>query len=242
MISVEALRDGAALELTMSGTITSADYDATLVPAIEAALADHDRIRMLVILGDEFQGFDLSAVWADSKLGMSHWGGFDRVAVVTDTNWVRTAIRLASPMMPCPVQIFDLAEVEEARRWLQESLGSIHVIDLGGPCVQVRMLGQVDPSEYAQAEGDLDAMIREKQGFRLLVDLTDFAGWQGLSALDTHFHLGRTHAPLLDRAAIVGNKAWQHMAQRIGSQLIKADIRYFHEDEMDNAKAWLAAG
>lgn len=242
MISIDPQQNGAALEMTMSGTITSADYENALVPAIEAALAERDRIRMLVILGEEFQGFDLSAVWADSKLGLSHWGGFDRVGVVTDINWVRTVIRLAAPMTACPVQIFDLAEVEEARRWLRESLGAVHVIDLGGPCVQVRLMGQVDPEAYGQATGDLDALIRQKDGFRLLIDLTEFAGWQGLSALDAHFHLGRIHAPLLDRAALVGNKGWQRMAQRIGNHLIKAEVQYFPEDEMENAKSWLAAG
>ncbi|SLN45964.1 hypothetical protein TRL7639_02499 [Falsiruegeria litorea R37] len=242
MISVETQSDGAILEVTASGTISSSDYEATLVPAIEAALADHDQIRLLILVGEEFSGFDMSAVWADTKLGVSHWRGFDRIALVTDTGWVQTSARLASPMMPCPMQVFSLAGIEEARRWLRESLGAIHVIDLGGPCVQVRLLGQVDPGEYAQATGDLDAMIRGKQGFRLLIDLTEFDGWQGLSALDAHFHLGRTHAPLLERAAIVGNKGWQHMAQRIGNQLIKADIQYFPEEDMDNAKSWLAAG
>ncbi|WP_164661146.1 STAS/SEC14 domain-containing protein [Tropicibacter sp. Alg240-R139] len=242
MISIEIQNDGAILEMTASGTITSSDYDKILMPAIEAALIDHDQIRLLIKVGQEFSGFDLSAVWADTKLGLSHWRGFDRIALVTDTGWAQTAAKLASPMMPCPMQTFSLEGIEEARRWLRESLGAIHVIDLGGPCVQVRLLGQVDPSEYAQATGDLDALIDQKQGFRLLVDLTEFDGWQGLSALDAHFHLGRTHAPLLEKAAIVGNKGWQHMAQRIGNQLIKAKIQYFPEEEMDNAKAWLAAG
>lgn len=242
MISVETQNDGAILEVTASGTISSSDYEKTLVPAIEAALADHDQIRLLIKVGEEFSGFDLSAVWADTKLGLSHWRGFDRIALVTDTGWVQAAARLASPMMPCPVQMFALEGIEEARRWLRESLGAIHVIDLGGPCVQVRLLGQVDPAEYAQATGDLDKLIREKQGFRLLIDLTEFDGWQGLSALEAHFHLGRTHAPLLQRAAIVGNKGWQHMAQRIGNQLIRAEMKYFAQEDMENAKAWLTVG
>ncbi len=78
-------------------------------------------------------------------------------------------------------------------------------------------------------------------GFRLLVDLTEFDGWQGLSALSAHFHLGCTHAPQLQRAAIVGNKNWQHMAQRIAGQILSAETQFFPGDDIEQAKTWLAA-
>ncbi|TMV06340.1 STAS/SEC14 domain-containing protein [Ruegeria sediminis] len=242
MISITTHMDGALIEAELSGEVTSSDYADMLVPAVEAALTEHDRIRLLVIMGQEFSGYDLGAAWADTKLGLGHWSGFDRVAVVSDQRWVQTGVRLAAPIMPCPVQVFDLADLETARRWIRESLGSIHVIGLEGPCIQVKLQGELNPEAYERAEGDLDARIRERNGFRLLLDLSDFEGWQGISALTAHFHLVRNHAPLLERAAIVGDKAWQRIAQRVGRHLVKAETQFFPSDEMEHAKAWLAAG
>ncbi|PRY19685.1 SpoIIAA-like protein [Aliiruegeria haliotis] len=241
MITIDTGTDGGPIEVRMSGEIAGADYEDTLVPAIESALQDHDSIRMLVIAGDDFKGFDLGAVWADTKLGLSHWKGFDRIAMVTDTGWLRTSIRLASPLLPCPAQVFLLADIEAARRWLRESLGAIHIIDLGGPCIQVRLLGDIDPDAYKQAEGDLDARIRDRDGFRLLLDLTEFTGWQGVSALAAHFSLAREHAALPDRVAVVGNKRWQHMAQRLMGRFLNAENRFFDEADAIAAREWLSS-
>ncbi len=242
MITITTHLDGALIEAELSGEITSDDYAKTLVPAVETALADHDSIRLIVIMGQEFRGYDLGAAWADTKLGLGNWRGFDRIAVVADQKWVQTGVRLAAPIMPCPVQVFDLAEVETARRWIRESLGAIHVLDLGEPCVQIKLMGKLDPAEYKQAERDLDALIHGRTGFRLLIDLTEFEGWQGLSAMGAHFRLARNHVGLLDRAAIVGDKTWQKMAERVGSHVLGTRTQYFPSEDLENAKAWLAAG
>ncbi|MBO9444616.1 STAS/SEC14 domain-containing protein [Ruegeria sp. R14_0] len=242
MITVHTDSEGAQIEVELSGEVTSKDYSETLVPAIEAALADHDAVRMLAIVQPEFQGYDLGAAWADTKLGLSHWRGFDRIAVAADQGWVRSGVHLAAPILPCPVQVFDLAELEAARRWMRESLGAIHVTDLGGPCVQISLMGKLDPDQYKQAERDLDAVLSTKDGFRLLIDLREFDGWQGLTALAAHFRLARGHIGLLDRAAIVGDKAWQHIAQRVASHVLGARTQFFPSEEFESAKAWLAAG
>ena len=241
MISTQTEMDGALLVVTMSGQVTAADYESTLVPAIEAALAENDAIRMLIVAGADFEGYDLGAAWQDSKLGLSHWRGFDRVAVATDQGWMQTAIRLGAPLLPCPVQVFAASEVEDARRWLRESLGAIHIIELGDGALQVQLMGDVDAAAYAQAEGDLDAKIGDSDSFRLLLDVTGFTGWQGVSAIGAHFSLAREHAPLASRVAVLGNKGWQRMAERIGSAFMKADVKFFDEADAAGAKAWLMA-
>ncbi|WP_171130202.1 STAS/SEC14 domain-containing protein [Ruegeria sp. HKCCA5014] len=242
MISIQVNSDGSIIEAELSGEVTSADYSSKLVPAIETALADNDAVRLLVIVTPEFKGYDLGAAWSDTKLGLSHWRGFDRLAVVADQGWVQTSVRLAAPILPCPVHIFSLEELEEARRWIRESLGAIHVRDLGGPCVQVSLMGKVDSAEYAQAQTDLDALLHEREGFRLLIDLREFDGWQGLTAMASHFRLAAGHIGMLDRAAIVGDKAWQKMAQRMASHVLGTRTQYFPSDEYENAKSWLASG
>ncbi|WP_323781286.1 STAS/SEC14 domain-containing protein [Leisingera sp.] len=242
MIDIDTQMDGSLIEIRMSGRIRGEDYEATVVPAVEAALKEHDRIRVLAVVDEGFEGFDLSAAWADTKLGLGHWRGFDRCAVAADQSWVKTAIRVAAPLLPCPVQVFASDEADEARRWLRESLGAVHVTDLGGSCLQIKLMGKVDPEVYERAGRELDEKLREREGFRLLLDLTEFDGWQGLSAMAAHFRLARTHVGLLDRAAVVGDKGWQHMAQRIAGRILDAETRFFPSDEAGSAKTWLAAG
>lgn len=223
----------------MSGHITQDDYDKALVPTLEQALSEQDQLRVLVIVASDLDGFDMGAVWSDTKMGLAHWRGFDRAAIATDINWMRIAARAAAPFMPCPVKVFALSEVEDARRWLRESLGTIHVKPLGGPVLQLSLLGSLDPEAYDRADEGIAAHLREGKGLRLLLDLREFDGWQGLSALAAHLKTASANVGQADRIAMVGDKAWQHMAERIGHALLSAQTQFYDSDHYGAAKTWL---
>jgi len=239
MITIDSLDQGAQLEVTLTGRVSRDDYESTLIPEIESALADHDHLRILVLMDETFEGFDLGAAWADLQLGLTHWRGFDRIAVVAQAGWIQTGVRIMAPMMPCPVQVFAVTEPDAARRWLRQSLGTVHMELLPSGVLQMQLMGRLDPEALARAEEGLDAHIRGSDSFRLLMDLGQFEGWQGLSALGAHFKLARDHAPLAEKVAVLGDKAWQHMAQRIGSQFLNAETRFFDSGAHQQAETWL---
>ncbi|MCB1353932.1 MAG: STAS/SEC14 domain-containing protein [Rhodobacteraceae bacterium] len=241
MIEVTSSPDDTVFEFRASGTVTEADYRDVLVPALDSAIEAREHIRLLGRFGADFDGYTAGAMFEDGRLGLKHWRGFERAAIVTDTHWISAAVKAFSVFMPCPVATFSLGEEDDARRWLRESLGSIHHSDLGQGVLHVRLLGQLDGAAYADVTEDLNAFIRGHDRFRLLLDLREFDGWQGLGALAAHFTLVRDHQSLLDRAAIVGDKAWQALAERIGRQFIKAPVRYFPADDFEQARAWLLA-
>lgn len=238
MIELIETKTSGQLEFCIGGKITAQEYDDVLTPALEAALADNDAVRLLVVIGEDLS-FDMGAAWADLKLGLSHWRGFERVAVCADAPWIANSVRAFALVMPCPVQVFAVGEADDARRWLRESLGAIHIRELGGAALQIQLVGKVGPEDYAMAQGDLDAKLRERDGFRLMIDVREFDGWQGLSAMGAHFSLARGHVRLLDKAAIVGDTAWQKMAQKVGSRFVDAETQFFDAADFDAARAWL---
>ena len=84
MITITTHMDGALIEAELTGEVTSRDYNNILDPAVEKALTAHDRILLVVIMGEDLEGYDLGAARAGTKLRLGHWRGFVRVAVVTD--------------------------------------------------------------------------------------------------------------------------------------------------------------
>ena len=51
---------------------------------------------------------------------MKHLNAFERCAVVSDVDWINTAVRMFGFAVPCPIKVFPNAELEQARAWIAE--------------------------------------------------------------------------------------------------------------------------
>jgi hypothetical protein len=100
------------------GRVTRDDYNTILTPAVEKALAMHQRIRLYYELGPDFAGIDPGAIWEDFKVGVEHLTRWERAAVVTDVEWIKQAMRLFSFLMPGAMKSFPTSEAEQARAWI----------------------------------------------------------------------------------------------------------------------------
>ena len=107
------------LALRAHGNVTAEDYREVLVPGVEARLAEHRRMRLLYVLGEEFERFTGGAAWEDAKVGLRHFVDFERVAVVSDEEWVRRMVRGFGFALPGEVRVFDLAGFETAADWIR---------------------------------------------------------------------------------------------------------------------------
>ena len=101
-----------------SGEVTANDYATILIPAVEAALEKHGKVRMLYHVGPAFKSFTAGALWDDMKVGVAHWKAWEKVAVVTDVDWVAGAMRFFGFAMPCPVKVFANKDLAEATEWI----------------------------------------------------------------------------------------------------------------------------
>ena len=108
------------LGFSASGTVTARDYEALIIPAVEAMFARHDKIRLLYHLGPDVTGFEAAAMWDDARVGLRHFSGWERIAVVSDVDWIRGAMRLFGLAMPGEVRVFQNAELAAATRWISE--------------------------------------------------------------------------------------------------------------------------
>jgi hypothetical protein len=104
--------------VTAKGNVTRADYETVLLPTIGKTFERYDKIRVYYELGPAFLSIESGAVWEDFKVGVGHWRHWDRVAVVTDVDWIRRAASAFAFLMPTPVRTFSVAQESEARRWI----------------------------------------------------------------------------------------------------------------------------
>jgi hypothetical protein len=100
------------------GRITKADYEAVILPALTSALQKHGRLRLYYETGPDFAGIDRDAIWEDISAGIESFTHWERIAVVTDIEWIKQATRFFSFLMPCPVRVFPAAESVQGKIWI----------------------------------------------------------------------------------------------------------------------------
>lgn len=104
--------------LLASGEVTADDYESVVIPAIESKLQAHGAVRLLYQLGPAFSGFTAGAMWDDAKLGLAHLKAWKKIAIVTDSDWMLSAIGIFRFAIPCPLKVFSNGQFAEAVEWI----------------------------------------------------------------------------------------------------------------------------
>jgi hypothetical protein len=99
------------------GKVTEDDYRDVLVPAVSAALERSD-VRLLYVLGKDFDSYSAGALWADTKLLAGNRKAWKRVAIVSDADWMENSVKAFGWLMPGEVKVFETDEVHDAKEWL----------------------------------------------------------------------------------------------------------------------------
>jgi hypothetical protein len=121
---IEPLRDlpDGVLGFRFSGHITKEDYDQILAPALMQRITDGAKIRLAIVIGEDFDRFEASAMWEDMKFGfgsgVTHPSLWERTALVSDHDWVEHAMSLFGWMMPGDAREYPMAKLDDAIAWL----------------------------------------------------------------------------------------------------------------------------
>ena len=107
-----------AIGFTASGTVTAEDYEQHIIPAVDALVASAGKVRFLYHLGAEFESFDLGAAWDDARLGLRHMLDWEKIAVVTDKEWISNTVRVFGVIMPGEVRVFGNQDLDKAKVWI----------------------------------------------------------------------------------------------------------------------------
>ncbi|AKB78258.1 Amidases related to nicotinamidase [Methanosarcina horonobensis HB-1 = JCM 15518] len=108
------------LAVTVSGILTGEDYEKVLVPAIEDKVQKYGKIRILYQLGEKFEGFTDEAMLEDTKFGIRHFTSFEKIALVSNVDWIVNAVKVFKFIIPGSVRTYRNEELSEAKAWISE--------------------------------------------------------------------------------------------------------------------------
>jgi hypothetical protein len=100
------------LAFKMSGKLHDEDYK-RFVPLIDAVAAREGKVRLLAQFED-FQGWDLQALWDDIKFATIHCTKIERIALVGDKKWEQWMAKVCKPFSMASVRYFDASDAAAA--------------------------------------------------------------------------------------------------------------------------------
>jgi hypothetical protein len=106
------------LGVEATGEVSGSDYEDVVVPAVREKREAYGKVRFLYVLGESFEGWTADAMWEDAKLGLKDMGAWERIAVVSDKDWVSHVVRAFGWMVPGEVRLFGLADLDAAKEWV----------------------------------------------------------------------------------------------------------------------------
>ncbi len=227
-----------------SGEVTAEDYQSVLVPVIEEVFSRAKKVRLLYVLGKDFKGYTGAAVWEDAKVGLKHLTQFERVAVVTDSDWIKTLVKAFGFAMPGEVRVFDGKDADEAREWIvaPPPTGNLSLEFLREQGVLVlRPHGELDAADFERASAVIAPYLeQEGASIGVMIVAEHFPGWDGLAAFLAHLRFIEKYRKRIARLVIVTNDALLTALPRIASHLVVTEARRYPIGEESDALAWVS--
>jgi hypothetical protein len=104
------------------GEVEDDDWEHSVEPVLRREIAAGQKVRLLYLLGPEAREVEGDAITADTGFRARHATSFERVAVVSDEDWIRPALRALSFLLPGKAKGFPVRDLATAKEWLAEGL------------------------------------------------------------------------------------------------------------------------
>ena len=231
--------------LTAIGTLTKEDYEQSVEPLFDEARRSGRRIRLLVEIGPEYDGYTAGAAWektANAFRNPALVRLLDGYAVLTDLRWLREWGRLMAFLLPFPLRVFGYSERAAAIAWLSalpEGPGVSHRLLPASGVLVAEVTAPLRAQDFEALAATVDTWLETHDALSgIVVHARAFPGWENVEGMLGHFRLVRDHHREIRRVALAADGALAQLAPRLAEHFVRAEIKRFDYDELDEAVVW----
>lgn len=171
----------------------------------------------------------------------------DRIAFISDEEWMRSAARLESMLLPgVAYQVYDDDEKDAALAWLLEEedaphKGAFREIELGRDDVAAfEVVGRLDGPESERGIAMVEDRLNDPKCAKLMMVIRHWHGFEAELLFSPKLMASKLKLiDRIERYAIVGGPSWVGGVAETMGHLIKPEIKAFDLDDEDEALEWL---
>ena len=106
--------------IEVTGNISKEEYDTKVVPRMNELANRHGEINYFIVLKTDITAFDTGVWWDDFKMALNHFTKWNKVAIVTDHEVIKTITHMFGFAFPGEHKTFKLSEYDTALSWVSE--------------------------------------------------------------------------------------------------------------------------
>lgn len=226
-----------------SGVVTKEDYMENIIPTVEKALSKHEKVSVLYVIDDDFDHYAWQAMLEDTKVGFKHPFSWDKIAIVTDVEWMVNAVKYMGPLIPYKIKCYPNSELENAKNWLQEEHKHLAItMDKENNILTLEPQGVLTETDFETLSKIVDPYLAEGNALKgLMIKSKNFPGWDSLTAIKGHINFIKQHHEKIDKLAFVTDSSLIDVMKTIAGVLVHPTIKEFKYNASEEAYKWLKA-
>jgi SpoIIAA-like len=115
----------------------------------------------------------------------------------------------------------------------------IEIHELTPKTFKVAPSGKIAEDDFLRLTPTIDAAIAAHGQIRLMVDASDFTGWDNFAAFQRHAGFIRSHQKKIERLAVVTGHGWQEWLVDTMRMFLHPEAKAFAKDREADALQWL---
>ncbi|WP_457745443.1 STAS/SEC14 domain-containing protein [Sulfurimonas sp.] len=228
----------------LSGTVTAKDYENVLIPALQKRVEKDEKIRVLYHVREDFDAYELGAMVDDAKTGFMFFSNWERIAVVSDVDWIINGVKIFSFIVPGELKTFANSEIDKARDWLLEDKRDYShlkvTLEEPSKIAILEPLDALSADDFLAAKSKIDPFIEENGKLNGIIIYTkEFPGYDSFGGFIKHMEFIKEHHKHIKKLAFVTDSPVGELGEKIGSHFVSARVKNFQYKELEEAKRWI---
>lgn len=115
----------------------------------------------------------------------------------------------------------------------------IKVENVNANVIEVKVPPTLKTNDFELITPSVDALIQQHGKIKLLVDASEFNGWDTLAAFEEHMKFAKNHHQKIACIAIIPGHMWHHWVITLIKMFVHPKIKTFDKNEKTEALQWL---
>ncbi|MGO9547524.1 MAG: STAS/SEC14 domain-containing protein [Rhodomicrobium sp.] len=94
--------------------------------------------------------------------------------------------------------------------------------------------------DFRKIAPQIDSLINQHGKIRLLIDASEFHGWENIAALENHAEFVKGHHQKVERIAVIATHDWQRWLIGAVRIFLHPEVRAYDRSHESEAREWIA--